>query len=90
MASGFASGDVDLIGESMSDAIVEPARAFMIPGFHKVREKALAAGACGVTISGAGPTMLAVVNKKKADSAKVAESHEGSIQISQVSVQPFL
>lgn len=27
MASGFATGDVDLIGESMCDAVVEPARA---------------------------------------------------------------
>ncbi len=30
------------------------------------------AGACGVTISGAGPAMLAMVNKEKADAAKVA------------------
>lgn len=72
MASGFVSGDVDLIGESMQDIIVEPARAPLIPGYAKVKENALNAGACGVTISGAGPGMLAVVNKKKADSAKVA------------------
>ncbi len=72
MASGFALGDVDLIGESMSDAIVEPARAFLVPGYHKVKEKALKAGACGVAISGAGPAMLAIVNKRKADSTKVA------------------
>ncbi len=72
MVSGFASGDVDLIGKAMSDAVVEPARATLIPGYQQVKEKALAAGACGVTISGAGPAMLAVVNNKKADSAKVA------------------
>jgi len=72
MVSGFASGDVDLIGRSMSDAVVEPARASMIPGYLKVKENALKAGACGVTISGAGPAMLAVVNKKSGDSAKVA------------------
>jgi homoserine kinase len=72
MASGFATGDVDLIGRSMCDAVVEPARAFFIPGYQKVREKALEAGSCGVTISGAGPAMLAVVNKRKADATKVA------------------
>ena len=71
LACGFALGDVDLIGRSMSDAIVEPARAFMIPGYQEVREKAFSAGACGVTISGAGPTMLAVVNKEKVDSQRV-------------------
>jgi homoserine kinase len=71
LASGFALGDVDLIGQSMCDAIVEPARAFMIPGYKEVKEKAFSSGACGVTISGAGPTMLAIVNKEKVDSQKV-------------------
>ena len=71
MVSGFASGNVDLIGRSMLDAIVEPARAHLIPGYQQVKENALKAGACGVTISVAGPAMLAVVNKKNGDSAKV-------------------
>jgi homoserine kinase len=72
MASGFAIGDVNLIGESMIDEIVEPARASLIPGYSKVKENALKAGALGVTISGAGPSMIAIVNKKTADAAKVA------------------
>jgi homoserine kinase len=72
MVSGFATGDVDLIGRSMCDSVVEPARAYLISGYQKVREQALEAGACGVTISGAGPAMLALVNKRKADAAKVA------------------
>jgi homoserine kinase len=74
MASGFAIRDVDLIGKSMLDAIVEPARAFLIPGYQQVRENALDAGACGVAISGAGPAMIAIVNKKKADSSKIANA----------------
>ncbi len=71
MVSGFANKDVDLIGKSMSDYIAEPARAFLIPGYQKVKENALKSGACGVTISGAGPAMLALVNSNKADSGKV-------------------
>jgi len=74
MASGFATGDVDLIGKSMLDAIVEPARAFLIPGYQQVKENALKAGACGVAISGAGPAMIAIVNKKKADAPKIANA----------------
>jgi homoserine kinase len=65
---------VDLIGKSMLDAIVEPARAFLIPGYQQVKENALKAGACGVAISGAGPAMIAIVNKKKGDSSKIAEA----------------
>ncbi len=72
MVSGFATGNVNLIGKSMQDAVAEPARAQLIPGFAQVREKALNAGACGVTISGAGPAMLAVVNKRSVDATKVA------------------
>jgi homoserine kinase len=74
MASGFAIGNVELIGESMSDAIVEPARASLIPGYEKVKENALKAGACGVAISGAGPAMISIVNKKKADLAKITNA----------------
>jgi homoserine kinase len=74
MVSGFTTGNVDLIGESMLDAVVEPARASLIPGYQKVKDNALNAGACGVAISGAGPAMLAIVNKKKADAEKVAET----------------
>jgi homoserine kinase len=74
MAVGFATGDVDLIGRSMSDVIVEPARAFMIPSYHQVKENALKAGACGVAISGAGPAMIAIVNISNADVSKVAKA----------------
>jgi len=74
MAAGFATGDVELIGRSMSDAIVEPARAFMIPGYQKVKENALKAGACGVCISGAGPAMMAIINSNKTDASRVAKA----------------
>jgi homoserine kinase len=78
MAAGFAIGDVDIIGQSMVDEIVEPARASLVPGYSKVKENALNAGALGVTISGAGPTMIAIVNKKTGDAAKVAAAmHDG-------------
>jgi homoserine kinase len=56
----------------MHDSIIEPARTFLIPGYLKVKENALNAGACGVTISGAGPAVIAVVNSKQAIAAKVA------------------
>ena len=74
MVSGFAKGDVDLIGKSMLDVIVEPARASLVPGYLTVKENALNAGACGVTISGAGPAMIAVVNKKSSNVFKVASA----------------
>lgn len=85
MAAGFATGDVDLIGKSMLDAVVEPARAFLIVGYEEVKEKALKAGACGVAISGAGPAMIAVVNTDKADTFKVAKAMEEGFKSAGVS-----
>jgi homoserine kinase len=59
IVAGFMKKDPDLIGNSIKDVIVEPARQHMIPGFAKVKENALKAGAYGVTISGAGPSVIA-------------------------------
>jgi homoserine kinase len=89
MAAGFATGNVDLIGKSMSDAIVEPARAFMIPGYQKVRERALKAGACGVAISGAGPAMMAIVNINNTDAPKVAKAMEEGFKSAGISAYTF-
>ena len=59
IVAGFMKKDPKLIGDSIKDVIVEPARQHMIPGFAKVKENALKAGAFGVTISGAGPSIIA-------------------------------
>ena len=59
IVSGFLIKDTDLIGRSIQDVIVEPARKHLIPGFTKVKNNALKAGALGVTISGAGPSVIA-------------------------------
>jgi len=89
MAAGFATGNVDLIGKSMSDVIVEPARAFMIPGYQKVKEKTLKAGACGVAISGAGPAMLAIVNTNNTVASKVAKAMEEGFKSAGVKAHTF-
>jgi homoserine kinase len=74
MVVGMANKDLSLIGKGMVDKIVEPARKKMIPGYDSVRSMALQAGAEGVCISGAGPSMLAIVDKKKVDPKKVLRS----------------
>ncbi len=60
---GFFTKDSSRIGKAIKDEIVEPARKHMIPGFSKVKKNALAAGALGVTISGAGPSVIAFATK---------------------------
>lgn len=71
IVAGFMRKDPELIGESIKDVIVEPARQHMIPGFAKVKQNALKAGASGVTISGAGPSVIAF-SKNSASLKKIS------------------
>ena len=70
---GFMEKNPELIGNSIKDVIVEPARQHMIPGFVKVKENALRAGALGVTISGAGPSVIAF-SKNSADLKRISSA----------------
>jgi len=71
IVAGFMKKDSEIIGNSVKDVIVEPARQHMIPGFLKVKENAIKAGAIGVTISGAGPSVIAF-SKSSANLKKIS------------------
>jgi homoserine kinase len=64
IVAGFTKKDSTLIGRSIRDVIVEPARQHLIPGFSAIKKNALRAGALGVTISGAGPSVIAFATSK--------------------------
>jgi len=72
IALGFARGDIGLIGSGMEDAIAEPRREKLVPGYKMVKKAALAAHASGVAISGAGPSVVAFVDRTKQDPKKIA------------------
>lgn len=72
--AGIALKDVALMGRAMKDLIVEPYRASLIPGLNDVRNNAIEAGALGVAISGAGPSILALIDSEKGVEAKVAKA----------------
>ena len=61
--AGFPSGcytdDLEMIRASLEDVVIEPQRQALIPGFLDARAGAMAAGALGCSISGAGPSMFA-------------------------------
>jgi homoserine kinase len=74
--AGFISGcytnDLDMIRASFEDVVIEKQRSQLIPGFDTVRQGALAAGALGCTISGAGPTMFAWAVEGDAEKVRAA------------------
>uniref|UniRef100_A0A2N9GL85 Homoserine kinase n=1 Tax=Fagus sylvatica TaxID=28930 RepID=A0A2N9GL85_FAGSY len=66
LAAAVLEGDVAELGKALSsDKIVEPTRAPLIPGMEAVKKAAIEAGAFGCTISGAGPTAVAVIDCKE-------------------------
>jgi homoserine kinase len=69
---GLERGDGELLRSSMLDRIAEPSRIPLYPGFARAREAALACGAFGVAVSGAGPTLLALAPEPRAQ--EVAEA----------------
>ena len=78
--AGFISGcytnDLDMIRASLQDVVIEPQRQALIPGFQQVRSAAMAAGALGCSISGAGPTTFAWAHRDDAEQVKDAMRQE--------------
>lgn len=64
LVAGFAKRDVKMIADAIRDSVVEPARKHLIPYYDDIKSNALSNGALGVTISGAGPSILAVTDSR--------------------------
>ena len=91
MVAGFARGDIETIGCGMTrDEVVEPARSSMIPGYAAVRRAALDSGASGVCISGAGPTMIAVMDSRRVSAELVLKSMLDSFRVAGAPAEGFI
>ncbi|GGD54689.1 homoserine kinase [Paenibacillus nasutitermitis] len=62
LVAALASGNLELLGYAMRDRIHQPYRAALIPGMTEILDKATDYGALGAALSGAGPTLLALVD----------------------------
>jgi len=58
LVAGFMQNDLNLIGRSLEDVIIEPVRSILIPAFDEVKNSSKAAGALGGGISGSGPSIF--------------------------------
>jgi homoserine kinase len=61
LLAAFASGRIDLLSTAMHDRLHQPYRLRLFPWMDAVAAAAREAGALGCVLSGAGPSMLAVV-----------------------------
>ncbi|MBO9660791.1 MAG: homoserine kinase [Chitinophagaceae bacterium] len=70
LVAGFCKNDLDLIGRSLEDVIIEPVRSILIPGFDEVKVNCKTAGALGGGISGSGPSIF-MLSRDQATAKKV-------------------
>lgn len=81
---------VNLLSNAASDSIVEPQRSPLIPGMAAVIAASKKAGAYGCTISGAGPTAVAITDTEEKGKAVAAamvdafQAHGGLKAVSHV------
>lgn len=66
LVRALQTGRADWLKVALQDRLHQPYRQGLIHGFEAVQTAALEAGALGLVISGAGPTLLALVDKIQA------------------------
>jgi homoserine kinase len=72
LMQGLSTGNPDWLKAALQDKVHQPYRKALIPNFDSVEAAAIAAGAHGVVISGAGPTLLALSNLPSAQNVAQA------------------
>lgn len=63
LMTGIVTGDRELLRKGMNDQIVEEARKVLYPYYDELKAELLNLDAAGVCLSGAGPSVLAVVDE---------------------------
>ena len=71
---GLEKGEEKWLRTALQDKIHQPYRQILIPGYKAVQKAAMEAGAYGMVISGAGPSLLALAHFQKAKEVAAAMS----------------
>ncbi|GGH61060.1 homoserine kinase [Paenibacillus silvae] len=80
LVAALASGRLDMIQKAMSDRIHQPYRASLVPGMAEILEHASEHGALGAALSGAGPTLLTLVDRHDTRKAELEQYLTGTMK----------
>ncbi|WP_414550202.1 homoserine kinase [Anabaena sp. CCY 0017] len=69
---GLQTGKGEWLSTALQDRLHQPYRQALIPGYDAVNAAAIKAGAYGMVISGAGPTLLALVDQLHSQAVEAA------------------
>ncbi|MEP6490139.1 homoserine kinase [Microcoleus vaginatus GB2-A3] len=67
LVRALETGNQNWLRCALQDKLHQPYRQSLIKGYEAVQQAAVNAGACGMVISGAGPTLLALTDATNAD-----------------------
>ena len=72
MVAAFAGGDLSLLSAMSEDRLHEPYRVAVYPELPQMKAAAIDAGALGAALSGAGSSILALVEDDRAQAVAIA------------------
>ena len=72
LVRGLETNNGDWLATSLEDKLHQPYRQKLIRGYQEVKKAAIAQGAYGMVISGAGPTLLALTNLSQVNNVVTA------------------
>jgi homoserine kinase len=87
VVEALRDGDLDLLFQAMDDRLHLPYRLPLIPGGQQALEAAYTAGASAVTISGAGPSLIAFSNT---DPTPIAQAMTSAFERYDVRARSFV
>jgi homoserine kinase len=83
-----AASDIDLIGKTLRDVIIEPQRSAAVPCFDKVKAAAEKRGALGCSLSGSGPSIFAL--SASGDARNIASAMEQACRSQGIGCQSWV
>jgi len=83
-----AAGNIDLIGKTLRDVVIEPQRKQNVPCFDAVKEAAMRRGALGCSLSGSGPSIFALC--RDGDARNVASVMEQACRTQGIGCQSWV
>ncbi len=71
LVAGMLQGDVPLVGRSIRDKVIEPARAPLVPHLLEAERAAKEKGAVGTFLGGSGPCIIAIFDLSQMDGKEI-------------------
>ena len=76
LVHAMGTGNIELLGRSVKDAVFEPARTHLIPHLKEAEAAARSLGAKASFLGGSGPCVISFFNKTETDGITIAEGIE--------------